>query len=59
MQITFLKTDNPEHYYFSTVNPTLPFVNAPKKQNISPQLPSHNAPKCTEKPYILLSMALG
>ena len=44
MQITFLKTDNPEHYYFSTVNPNLPFVNALKKQNIPPHLPSRKAP---------------
>ena len=57
-QITFWKPGNPEHYYFPTVKPNLPFINASKKQNIPPQLPSHNA-SCTEKPYILLSMALA
>ena len=57
-QITFLKTVNHEHYYFPTVKPKLPFVNASKKQNIPPHLPSHYAPS-TKKPIILLSVTLG
>ena len=56
-QIPFLKTVNPKHYYFPTVKPKLPFIKAAKKQNIPPHLPSPNA-LSTEKPYILLSMAL-
>ena len=57
MQITFLNWQ-PRALLFFYCRPQLAFCQSLKKQNIQPQLPSYNAP-CTEKPYILLSMALG
>ena len=54
----FLKTINSEHSCFPTMKPNMPFVSAPKKQNIPPHLPSRNAPT-SENPNISLSVALG